>query len=109
MPVAAAEAADVGVIVSDTFGRPWREGVVNVALGVDGLSPLVDYRGRRDDYGRELTSTVMAIADEIASAAELVMGKTTRRPIAIVRGAAEWLGRGSGRDLLRDSSRDLFR
>jgi coenzyme F420-0:L-glutamate ligase / coenzyme F420-1:gamma-L-glutamate ligase len=102
-------AGDLAVIISDTFGRPWREGVVNVALGVAGLRPLVDYRGCRDPYGRELTSTVMAVADEIASAAELVMGKTARRPVAIVRGAAEWLGVGTGADLLRDSSRDLFR
>jgi coenzyme F420-0:L-glutamate ligase/coenzyme F420-1:gamma-L-glutamate ligase len=98
-----------GVIVSDTFGRPWREGVVNVALGVAGLRPLLDYRGCRDPYGRELHSTVIAIADELASAAELVMGKTARMPVAIIRGAAEWLGDGSARALLRDASLDLFR
>lgn len=101
--------APVGVIVSDTFGRPWREGVVNVALGVAGLRPLLDYRGCRDTYGRELSSTVMAIADELASAAELVMRKTARVPAAIVRGAAEWMGEGSGADLRRDPARDLFR
>jgi coenzyme F420-0:L-glutamate ligase / coenzyme F420-1:gamma-L-glutamate ligase len=99
----------VGVIISDTFGRPWREGVVNVALGVAGLRPLLDYRGCRDTYGRELTSTVIAIADEIAAAAELVMRKTARLPVAIVRGASEWLGEGAGAQLLRESSRDLFR
>jgi coenzyme F420-0:L-glutamate ligase / coenzyme F420-1:gamma-L-glutamate ligase len=102
-------AGDVGVVVSDTFGRPWREGVVNVALGVAGLRPLLDYRGCRDAYGRELSSTVMAIADEIAAAAELVMRKTAGLPVAIVRGAAEWLGDGSGAQLLRDARRDLFR
>jgi len=98
-----------GVIVSDTFGRPWREGVVNVALGVAGLRPLLDYRGCRDVYGRELSSTVMAIADEIASAAELVMRKTARLPVAIVRGAGEWLGDGTAAELVRDASLDLFR
>jgi coenzyme F420-0:L-glutamate ligase/coenzyme F420-1:gamma-L-glutamate ligase len=105
----AAFACPVGVIVSDTFGRPWREGVVNVALGVAGLRPLLDYRGCSDSYGRRLESTVMAVADELASAAELVMRKTTATPVAIVRGAAEWVGEGTGRMLLRDPSLDLFR
>jgi coenzyme F420-0:L-glutamate ligase/coenzyme F420-1:gamma-L-glutamate ligase len=102
-------ACRVAVIVSDSFGRPWREGVVNVALGVAGLRPLLDYRGCPDQYGRRLDSTVMAIADEIASAAELVMRKSTRTPVAIVRGAAEWAGAGSGQLLLRDRRQDLFR
>ena len=101
--------SDIGVIVSDTFGRPWREGVLNVALGVAGLRPLADYRGCRDPYGRELTSTVIAVADELASAAELVMRKTARLPVAIVRGAGEWLGEGSGAELLRAADQDLFR
>jgi len=100
---------DLGVIVSDTFGRPWREGVVNVALGVAGLRPLLDYRGCRDVYGRELSSTVMAIADELAAAAELVMRKTARLPVAVIRGAGEWLGQGTGAQLRRDAGRDLFR
>jgi len=99
----------VATIVSDSFGRPWREGVVNVALGVAGLRPLVDYRGCLDPFGRRLESTVMAIADELASAAELVMRKTAGTPVAIVRGAAEWVGKGTGRMLVRDASRDLFR
>jgi coenzyme F420-0:L-glutamate ligase/coenzyme F420-1:gamma-L-glutamate ligase len=99
----------VGVIVSDTFGRPWREGVVNVALGVAGLRPLLDYRGCTDRFGRRLESTVMAVADELASAAELVMRKTAAMPVAIVRGAGEWVGEGSGRMLVRDASLDLFR
>jgi len=107
--LSAAFGCPVAVIVSDTFGRPWREGVVNVALGVAGLRPLLDYRGCVDQYGRRLESTVMAIADEIASAAELVMRKTATTPVAIVRGAAEWAGAGTGRLLLRDAERDLFR
>ncbi|HKB09115.1 MAG TPA: coenzyme F420-0:L-glutamate ligase [Vicinamibacterales bacterium] len=108
--IAGATGCDVlGVVVSDTFGRPWREGVANVALGVAGLRPLLDYRGCRDPYGRELTSTVIAVADEVAAAAELVMGKTARLPVAVVRGAGEWLGDGSGRALLRDARFDLFR
>jgi coenzyme F420-0:L-glutamate ligase/coenzyme F420-1:gamma-L-glutamate ligase len=99
----------VSTIVSDTFGRPWREGVVNVALGVAGLQPLLDCRGSRDQYGRELQSTVIAVADELASAAELVMAKTSRTPVAIVRGAAAVAGHGSGAMLLRHASADLFR
>ena len=99
----------VAVIISDTFGRPWREGAVNVALGVAGLRPLLDYRGRLDHHGRRLQTTVIAVADEIASAAELVTGKACRMPVAIVRGAAEWCGEGSGEMLLRDASTDLFR
>jgi coenzyme F420-0:L-glutamate ligase/coenzyme F420-1:gamma-L-glutamate ligase len=99
----------VAVIVSDTFGRAWREGVVNVALGVAGLRPLLDYCGSPDMYGRRLTSTVIALADELAGAAEIVTRKSAGTPVAIVRGAAEWLGEGSGRMLVRDASRDLFR
>ena len=99
----------VAVIVADTFGRPWREGVVNVALGVAGLRSLDDCRGRLDAFGRRLQTTVVAVADEIASAAELVMGKTAQVPVAIVRGAAEWAGDGSGAALVRPAERDLFR
>jgi coenzyme F420-0:L-glutamate ligase / coenzyme F420-1:gamma-L-glutamate ligase len=99
----------VAVIVSDTFGRPWREGVVNVALGVAGLRPLVDYRGTTDSFGRQLTSTVIALADELAGAAEIVTRKAAGAPVAIVRGAAEWIGQGTGRMLVRDATRDLFR
>jgi coenzyme F420-0:L-glutamate ligase/coenzyme F420-1:gamma-L-glutamate ligase len=112
-PDASAERLRAGlgcaVIVADTFGRPWREGVVNVALGVAGLRPLVDYRGVVDPYGRRLESTVVALADELASAAEIVMRKTARTPVAIVRGAGEWCGDGSGRLLVRDAAHDLFR
>jgi coenzyme F420-0:L-glutamate ligase/coenzyme F420-1:gamma-L-glutamate ligase len=99
----------VATIVADTFGRPWREGVVNVALGVAGLTPLLDCRGATDPFGRTLQSTVIAVADEIAAAAELVMGKTAGTPVAVVRGAREWLGAGSGRSLLRPASMDMFR
>jgi coenzyme F420-0:L-glutamate ligase/coenzyme F420-1:gamma-L-glutamate ligase len=99
----------IGVIVSDTFGRPWREGVVNVALGVAGLTPLLDCRGMTDHFGRKLETTVIGVADEIASAAELVMGKRGQTPVAIVRGAAEWLGSGRGIQLLRPAASDLFR
>lgn len=99
----------VAAIVTDTFGRPWREGVVNVALGVAGLAPLLDCRGALDQFGRKLETTVIGVADEIASAAELVMGKRARTPVAIVRGAAEWLGSGRGTQLLRSPALDLFR
>jgi len=97
------------VIISDTFGRPWREGAVNVAIGVAGLRPLIDYRGCVDPYGRPLQSTEIALADELAGAAEIVTRKTGRTPVAIVRGAAEWSGEGSGRMLVREAGRDLFR
>ena len=99
----------VAAIVSDTFGRAWREGVVNVALGVAGLQPLVDYRGTADAYGRPLTSTVIALADELAAAAEIVTRKSAGTPVAIVRGAAEWMGEGAGQMLVREAGRDLFR
>ena len=95
--------------VSDTFGGPWREGVVNVALGVAGVQPLVDYRGTVDSFGRSLKSTVIAVADELASAAEIVTRKAAGTPVAIVRGAAEWIAHGTGRALVRDAQRDLFR
>jgi len=107
--LAAAFGCAVAVIVSDTFGRPWREGVVNVALGVSGLMPLLDYRGTVDSHGRALTSTVIALADELAGAAEIVTRKSAGTPIAIIRGAAEWTGEGNGRMLVRDARRDLFR
>jgi len=99
----------IAVIVSDTFGRPWREGVVNVALGVAGLRPMIDYRGGTDTYGRPLQATVVALADELAAAAEVVTRKAAGLPVAIVRGAGEWVGEGSGRLLLRDAAHDLFR
>ena len=99
----------VAVIISDSFGRPWREGLVNVALGVAGIAPLVDYRGKRDAGGRTLQATVIARADELAAAAELVMGKIDRVPVAIVRGVASREESGSGRDLIRPAATDIFR
>lgn len=99
---------DVGVIVSDTFGRPWRLGIVNVALGVAGLAALVDLRGTPDDNGRPLHATVLAVADDVASSAGLVMEKTARTPAVVVRGLT-LDGEGSGRELIRPADEDLFR
>ena len=96
------------VIVSDTFGRPWREGLVDVAIGVAGLAPLKNYIGEHDRAGRELQVTVMARADQIAAAAGLLMEKEAGTPAVWVEGV-EIEGKGSLRDLLRDPSRDLFR
>ena len=100
--------AEVGVIVSDTFGRPWRLGIVNVALGLAGLPALLDLRGTNDDAGLPLHATVLAIADDIAASAGLAMGKTARTPAVVVRGLA-LQGAGSGRDLIRPADEDLFR
>ena len=99
---------DVGVIVSDSFGRAWRRGTTDVALGVSGLAPLLDLEGQRDSAGYELHATEIAVADEIAGAAELVMGKTDGIPAAIVRGLRV-TGDGRGADLLMPRERDLFR
>ena len=101
--------ARLAVIVSDTFGRPWREGLVNVAIGVAGLLPLMDYRGGLDSAGRPLEATAMAWADELAGAAEPVMGKTRGIPVAIVRGLTYPAAEGSARSLIRTPERDLFR
>src|SRR4051794_36770884 len=87
---------DLPVIVSDSFGRPWRYGIVDVAIGVSGLEPLDDLRGMPDADGRVMRSTVRAVADELASAAELVLGKTTGRPLALVRGGTVRRGAGGG-------------
>lgn len=97
-----------GVIVSDTFGRPWRLGIVNVALGVAGLPAMIDLRGTPDDAGEPLHATVLAVADDIAASAGLVMGKTGRTPAVIVRGL-ELEGGGTGSDLIRPAAEDLFR
>jgi coenzyme F420-0:L-glutamate ligase / coenzyme F420-1:gamma-L-glutamate ligase len=102
------EALGVAVIVSDSFGRPFRQGTTDVAIGVAGLEPLLDLRGVRDSAGYELRTTTIAVADEIAGAAELVMGKTSRVPAAIVRGL-DVGGDGSARDLVMPADRDLFR
>jgi len=101
--------ADVGVIVSDTFGRAWRVGQVNVAIGVAGFSPIMDYRGSTDMFGYVLSVTQMAVADELASAAELVMGKRDGIPVAIIRGVEYPKGAGSAKDLIRPKEDDLFR
>ena len=99
---------EVGVVVSDSFGRAWRNGTTDVALGVAGLVPLVDLRGTKDSVGYELHSTQIAVADEIAGAAQLVMGKTSGIPAAVVRGL-EVSGEGSAADLVLPRERDLFR
>jgi coenzyme F420-0:L-glutamate ligase/coenzyme F420-1:gamma-L-glutamate ligase len=99
---------EVGVVVSDSFGRAWRQGTTDVALGVAGLAPLRDLRGARDASGRELQSTQIAVADEIAGAAELVMGKARRVPAALVRGV-EARGEGTAGELVMPRERDLFR
>ena len=101
--------ADVPVIVSDSFGRPWRWGIVDVAIGVSGMLPLEDLRGTPDRDGRVMRSTVRAVADEIASAAELALGKIAARPVAIVRGSPFIRGDGSIRDALIPPAFDLFR
>jgi coenzyme F420-0:L-glutamate ligase/coenzyme F420-1:gamma-L-glutamate ligase len=100
---------DVAVIISDTFGRPWRIGHVNFAIGVAGMKPIKDYRGEKDMFGYTLKTTVMAIADELASAAELIMGKSNGIPIAIIRGYKYQKGDGSARELIRPLESDLFR
>jgi len=99
---------EVGVIVSDTFGRPCRLGIVNVALGVAGVPALIDLRGSNDDAGLPLHATVLAVADDIAASAGLVMGKTARTPAVVVRGLM-LQGTGSGQDLIRPADEDLFR
>jgi coenzyme F420-0:L-glutamate ligase/coenzyme F420-1:gamma-L-glutamate ligase len=102
---------DVAVVVSDTFGRPWRRGVTDVAIGCAGLRPVVDLRGTTDTLGRELQVTEVAVVDEIASAAELVMGKADGVPVAVVRGIdPSWFGDGGVvADVVRDPADDLFR
>lgn len=99
----------VGVVVTDTFGRPWRQGVVNVAIGCAGLPPLVDLRGTPDHAGRELQGTVVALADEVAAASGLVMGKAARVPAALVRGVRSEAEPGPARRLVRPAEEDLFR
>ena len=107
--VRAATGVDVPVVISDSFGRPWRFGIVDVAIGVSGLLPLDDLRGTPDHDGRVMKSTVRAVADELASAAELTLGKRAGRPVALVRGAAFTRGEGSIRDVVMPESFDLFR
>lgn len=100
---------DVPIIISDSFGRAWRYGIVNVAIGVSGLAPLADYRGHQDVWGRTMHASILAVADELAAAAELVGNKLDNRPVALIRGYAFTRAEGSARELLLDPARDLFR
>lgn len=102
---------EVGVIVTDSFGRPWRRGITDIAIGVAGLAPLIDYRGTHDAAGHELSVTVMAVADELAGAAELVMNKVDQVPVAVIRGYAAPVESsvGTASDLIVDAERDMFR
>jgi len=100
---------ELPVIISDTFGRPWREGHANVAVGLAGMALFADYVGQTDPHGYELRVSSLAIADELAAAAELVMGKLSRVPVAIVRGYDYPEGCGTAREIVRPPERDLFR
>lgn len=102
---------EVAVIVSDTFGRTWRQGVTDVAIGSAGIGPILDFRGTTDQRGRELQATEVAVVDELAGAADLVMGKADAVPVAIIRGVApEWFRRGDVRsEIVRPPEEDLFR
>ena len=97
------------VVISDSFGRPWRQGITDVAIGVAGLNPLADYRGRTDPHGNPLEASVLAVADELAAAAELAMGKTDAVPAAIVRNYPYEPAPGTARELLMEPERDFFR
>jgi coenzyme F420-0:L-glutamate ligase/coenzyme F420-1:gamma-L-glutamate ligase len=97
-----------GVVISDSFGRPWRNGIVNVAIGCAGLEPLIDLRGTPDADGRVMHATVIAVADELASAADLAGGKAGRRPVVLVRGYQHPVGDGSAAELVMDRAQDLF-
>lgn len=99
----------VAIIISDSFGRAWREGQVNVAIGVAGINPLISYAGIDDPYGYRMQASVLAIGDEIAAAAELVMGKIDRVPVAVVRGVTYDASESSASSLIRPAAKDLFR
>ena len=100
--------ASPAVIISDSFGRPWRNGIVNVAIGCAGLEPLIDLRGTPDADGRVMHSTVVAVADELASAADLAGGKVARQPVVLVRGYRYEPGDGGAAGLVMDRTLDLF-
>jgi coenzyme F420-0:L-glutamate ligase/coenzyme F420-1:gamma-L-glutamate ligase len=100
---------DVPVIISDSFGRPRRQGIINIAIGVSGIAPLRDFRGEDDPYGYRMHATIISVADELSSAAELVMGKVDACPAALVRGYPFIRAEGSSRDLIMDPTRDMFR
>jgi coenzyme F420-0:L-glutamate ligase/coenzyme F420-1:gamma-L-glutamate ligase len=99
---------ELAVIISDTFGRPWREGLVNVAIGLAGIAAVKDYTGMHDAHGYELRVTALAIADELAAMAELVMNKLDNIPVAIIQGYDYPRGEGTLSQLMRDPERDLF-
>ena len=105
------QSVSVGVIISDTFGRPWRRGVTDVAIGCAGISAVVDLRGTEDALGRELMVTEVCVADELAAAADLVCGKAEGIPVALIRGVdSSWLRKSSIREeVIRDAADDLFR
>ena len=108
--ISASLKVNVGVIVSDTFGRPWRKGLTDVAIGIAGIAGVVDLRGTPDSLGRIMQVTEVAVADELASAAELVMGKSSGIPVAIIRGADEmWFRDSSMSEIVRPPQEDLFR
>jgi coenzyme F420-0:L-glutamate ligase / coenzyme F420-1:gamma-L-glutamate ligase len=100
---------ELAVIISDTFGRPWRMGQTNVAIGVSGMQAIKDYRGQSDQFGYTLKATEIAIADQIAAASELVMGKSDGIPVAVIRGYSYPKGNGTSKDLVRPRKMDLFR
>jgi coenzyme F420-0:L-glutamate ligase / coenzyme F420-1:gamma-L-glutamate ligase len=100
---------EVAVVISDSFGRAWRHGITDVAIGVAGMDPVADYRGQRDPHGYPMEASVLAVADELAAAAELVMGKTAGIPLAIVRGYSYSSASGSARELIMPPDRDMFR
>ena len=100
---------NVGVIISDTIGRPWRQGVTDIAIGAAGIHVLDDLRGTLDAGGKKLEGTIVALADELASAADLVRGKANNLPVAVIRGMAHLLGEGSATQLIRPASEDMFR
>lgn len=99
----------IAVIISDTFGRPWRNGQVNMAIGIAGMLPIVDYRGKKDNDGRMMKATQIAAVDELCSAAELVSGKTKRLPVVIIRNYPFKPASGTTKDLIMDEAHDLFK
>jgi len=100
---------DIALIISDTWGRPWREGQVNMAIGVAGMAALTDYRGQSDPYGYEMHASMIAVADELAGAAELAMGKIDGVPVALLRGYTYQPDEGNARTLIRNPATDMFR
>ena len=104
-----AKLGNVGVIISDTIGRPWRQGVTDIAIGAAGIRVLDDLRGTPDAGGKKLEGTIVALADEIAAAADLVRGKANNLPVAVIRGLSHLLGEGDATQLIRPAAEDMFR